>query len=397
MENEVNQLSSTRPKISLPQDEPSDHRGNPEIGQDSENGETILFTHPGKVAFYEAAFHVGLRLSIHPTIRRILHFYNICSAQLIPNMWQSVVCAVVVWRYYKYALSLNEFRCPYSLFKNPKPYSGWLYFKVRLGRTMTKGYISGRRSFASPEIMGHPSGRMASNSGDNTEDKPIEGAAIVAGDEGPFSLSSDSSSESDAWSGLWYCLYSSPSILPLPYIDVNFYFATMSKRPILKKLTQRVEESKDASSVARSSSDTKGITIGKKRPRDETPNITPSKKGKSIFDAKSKGTMSSPEAKKKATWKFTTPPNKEDDKALSAMAIREGTSANPVATLGPRATMLRSSATIEKLLESVIPPFDKEEVEKLDFDRVTSKFFHIIGQVVEGQIFPCQLWLQNEG
>ena len=30
--------------------------------------------------------------------------------------------------------------CLYSLFKNPKPNSGWLYFKVMSGVTVTKGY-----------------------------------------------------------------------------------------------------------------------------------------------------------------------------------------------------------------------------------------------------------------
>ena len=37
-----------------------------------EEGETIISARPGKVAFYEAAFSVGLHFSIHPTIRLIL-------------------------------------------------------------------------------------------------------------------------------------------------------------------------------------------------------------------------------------------------------------------------------------------------------------------------------------
>ena len=64
------------------------------------------------------------------------------------------------------------------------------------------------------------------------------------------------------------------------------------------------------------------------------------------------------------------------------MVVGEGTSANPVAALGPRAIMLRSSAMAKKLLKAVIPPFDKKEVEKLELDQVVSKFFHIIGQVI---------------
>ena len=45
-----------------------------------EEDETIPSTRPGEVAFYKAAFHVGLCLPLHPIIRRILYFYNICLA-----------------------------------------------------------------------------------------------------------------------------------------------------------------------------------------------------------------------------------------------------------------------------------------------------------------------------
>ena len=47
--------------------------------------ETIASTRPGEVAFYKATFHVGLRFPLHPIIRKILYFYNICPAQLILN------------------------------------------------------------------------------------------------------------------------------------------------------------------------------------------------------------------------------------------------------------------------------------------------------------------------
>ena len=42
-------------------------------------GETIASTRPGEVALYEDAFQVDLHFPIHPTIRMILQFYNICS------------------------------------------------------------------------------------------------------------------------------------------------------------------------------------------------------------------------------------------------------------------------------------------------------------------------------
>ncbi|GFY83220.1 hypothetical protein Acr_02g0014600 [Actinidia rufa] len=54
-------------------------------------GETVLSVRQGEVAFYEAAFLAGLRLPIHPTIRKILNHYKICLAQLFPNAWRSVI------------------------------------------------------------------------------------------------------------------------------------------------------------------------------------------------------------------------------------------------------------------------------------------------------------------
>ena len=44
--------------------------------------------------------------------------------------------------------------------------------------------------------------------------------------------------------------------------------------------------------------------------------------------------------------------------------------------------MLENLAATEKLLEGVIPPFDREEVGKLDLDRAISKLFHGVGQVI---------------
>ena len=117
-----------------------------------EDNETIVSTRSGKVAFYKAAFHAGLRLPIHSTVKRILNFYNICPIQLSPNAWKSVVYAVAVWRYYKYALSLNEFRHLFILFKNPKPDSGWLYSKKRPSKIVIEG-VPLHRQGAEEEVL----------------------------------------------------------------------------------------------------------------------------------------------------------------------------------------------------------------------------------------------------
>ena len=69
----------------------------------------------------------------------------------------------------------------------------------------------------------------------------------------------------------------------------------MSKRIILKKLTQKVEESKGASSAVTSTHAGKGFVIQEKCPRDEVPNVTSGK-----MSSKGKEAMPPPEAKKKA-------------------------------------------------------------------------------------------------
>ncbi|GFZ16140.1 hypothetical protein Acr_25g0005490 [Actinidia rufa] len=96
-----------------------------------EADDTIVSTRPGEVAFYEVDFQVGLRLPIHPTMRRILAHYNVCPVQLAPNEWRSMVGTLVLWQFKKFDISLNEFRHLFGLFNNPRLDSGWLYFKAR--------------------------------------------------------------------------------------------------------------------------------------------------------------------------------------------------------------------------------------------------------------------------
>ena len=60
-------------------------------------------------------------------------------------------------------------------------------------------------------------------------------------------------------------------------------------------------------------------------------------------------------------------------------ALEEGTSANPGAILGPRASMLESPFMAKKILIDSISPVDKEKVDKPTLDLVVTKFFHIVG------------------
>ncbi|GFS29581.1 hypothetical protein Acr_00g0007300 [Actinidia rufa] len=152
--------------------------------------------------------------------------------------------------------------------------------------------------------------------------------------------------------------------------DDSMEYLAMSKRLSLKKLAQRVEESRGKSLAAKSTSVAKRVVIGEKCPK-EASTTSPNKKGKSTPVAKDKGTMSPLVTQKKVTWKFVEPPSKEASKAANKVVVGEGTSA-------------------------VIPPFDKEEVNKLELDRMVFKIFHILGQVrlvasLEGEMTCAQI------
>ncbi|GFZ17514.1 ubiquitin carboxyl-terminal hydrolase-related protein [Actinidia rufa] len=421
MTDEVNQLPSYPPEESPPRDEPSDHGGNPEIDTRTpfenefnimtqgdldrlrescsfpsgiqarlfEDDETILSTRPGEVAFYEAAFHAGLRFPIHPTVRRILHFYNICPAQLVPNAWRSVVCTLVVWRYYRRALSLNEFRggrgssssSQETTESSPRAYLGRKEFRGSRDHGAPQvPVVLGSKTFKKCFALG--SERMVSSGGDNAEDELVGGAAVVAGDKGESHHSQDERPRND---------HSRDDSVEYLGTDrsVRAQARTLNRRPgqihsspsldqmkiSLKKLDQMGEGSKGSSPSAKSTPTAKGIVVGDKCPRDEVPDISPSKKG-----SKGKGAIPPPEAKKAA--KSTTTSSVAASRRTPIVAPGEGTSASPDGVLGPQASMLENPVVAEKLLEGVIPPVDKEEVEKLDLGRAILRLFRGVGEVL---------------
>ena len=85
--------------------------------------------------------------------------------------------------------------------------------------------------------------------------------------------------------------------------------------------------------------------------------------------------MPLPEAKEKVT-KFFKVVSKG---ATPVVALEEGTSANHGDIQGINASMLKNLTMAKKLLKDVIPPFDQEEVVKLDLDRKISKLFYGVG------------------
>ncbi|XP_057489435.1 uncharacterized protein LOC130775314 [Actinidia eriantha] len=266
-----------------------------------DEGETIISARSGEVAFYEAAFPADLCFPIHPTIRLILQFYNICPAQLVPNAWRSIACSIAMWRVFKYTLSLSEFRNLFSLNSNPKLDQGWLYFNARNKKAFLGGYPSNVKGWKSKFFF-------------------------VSGNEWeiPKGLSQDG----------------------VPRVLRTWGIPTMSKRISFKKLGEKFKKSANVSSGTPAPAI--GVVIGEKRAEE-------SKKANSSSKAPA------------------TP-------ATASSRPGEGTSANLSTVLGPTASILGSPSVAEKLLWGVIPPADKEKVEKLTLDQTATKLFHVIGQ-----------------
>ncbi|GFY89241.1 hypothetical protein Acr_06g0011810 [Actinidia rufa] len=156
-------------------------------------------------------------------------------------------------------------------------------------------------------------------------------------------------------------------------LPVELESDAMSKRVSFKKIGEKLGKTAGASSGTPAPA--KGVVIGDKRPG-ESITSSPSKKGKADDGSKGKGVSIAPEAKKKTSSKAPTVP------AAPSPRPGEGSSTNLGTVLGPTASILGSPSVAEKLLRGVIPPADKEKVEKLTLDQTATKLFHVIGQAL---------------
>ncbi|GFS34941.1 hypothetical protein Acr_00g0036870 [Actinidia rufa] len=380
-----------------------------------DEGEIITSTRPSEVAFYEAAFPADLRFPLHPTIRLILQFYNICPAQLVPNAWRSIACSMALWRVYKYSISLSEFRNLFSLNSNPKPDQGWLYFKARNKKVLLGGYPSNVKGWKSkfffvsgdeweiPERMpregvprvlrtwGIP-GRALRTADDNLPSREAPSSSSDVGEsQNPHEQARrESPSRDDSIE----CLGSFrtelrrllPHILDLtllrwtggkvldPILDHFLNAPSLNRmRVSFKKIGEKLK--KTAGVSLGTPAPAKGVVIGEKR-AGESIMSSPSKKGKADDGSKGKGVDSGPEGKKKAT------SSSKASAAPTATLSRHGerTSAHLGTVLGPPPSILGSPSVAERLLRGVIPPADKEKVDKLTLDQTATKLFHVIGQ-----------------
>ncbi|GFY88916.1 hypothetical protein Acr_06g0008560 [Actinidia rufa] len=359
-----------------------------------DEGETITFTHPSEVAFYEAAFPAGLRFPLHPTIRLILQFYNICLAQLVPNAWRSIACSMALWRVYKYTISLSEFRNLFSLNSNPKPDQSWLYFKARNKKVLLGGYpsnVKGWKSkffFVSGDEWEIPNGTSRECAPRVPRTWGIPGRSLfsfypvfillnaralrTAGDNLPSRDALSSSSDVGSirielrrllphipdltllrWSGgkvldpildrFLNALSSNPSSESCSdsSLPVELESDAMSKRVSFKKIGEKLR--KTASSSLGTPVPAKEVMIGEKRAGESITSL-PSKKEKANDGSKEKGVDSGPEGKKKAT---------SSSKALAtptAASSRpgEGTSANHGTIPSPTPSILGSPSVTER-------------------------------------------------
>ena len=96
----------------------------------------------------------------------------------------------------------------------------------------------------------------------------------------------------------------------------------------------------------------------------EDPTNSPNKKGKAVDSPKGKEVASEPKAKKKTT----RPGDVACLRAIFLPKTREDTLTNLGTVLEPKASILGSPSIAEKILRGVIPPADKEKVEKLTLD-----------------------------
>ncbi|GFZ15805.1 hypothetical protein Acr_25g0002140 [Actinidia rufa] len=245
------------------------------------------------------------------------------------------------------------------------------------------------------EVVGHPNGK------DNAENKSAGDAAQVIGDEGESYHSRDEHPRGDhsrdgsveytgtIRKGMMKILPHLPYITLLrllgesptacPWFGTRWLELELKLGGLVRSTTSpqaQIVWSKCSTPVA------KGVVIGEKCPRDEVLDISPTKKGKFASDSKGKGTMSQPEAKKKATKSKATSNKIASKGAMPIMAPGKGTFANSGDVLGLNASMLENPTVAKKVLGGVIPPFNKEKVQKLDLDRAISRLFYGVGQVI---------------
>ncbi|GFS46023.1 hypothetical protein Acr_00g0099640 [Actinidia rufa] len=345
-------------------------------------GETILSTQSGKLAFYEAAFPAGLRFPIHPIVRRILSRYKICPTQLSPNAWQFIVYSLMIWRYYKRHMSCDEFKSLYSL--SPLPYLGWYYFKERPDKNLLRGSPSNvkvwkkRFFFASEDewefFPSMPPGEEILKSYNKlptlteNEVKRMEGVLGKIGPGGYFEVSK--------------------------VLDSKTFkkFFTRSRMEVSSSGGENTASGNEGRIAMRAFPDIPDLTLlrwlGGKVPYPFSFSSIPSPSSDSKLDSLSDSGLP-PELRSDAMSSrinlSTLTKKAGEKKAVTKDASSAATSQPPLKgladNLGHRASMMSSAPVAQKILNGVIFPADKEKVDYFTMDELVTKSFHALGQL----------------
>ena len=86
---------------------------------------------PKMVFFFEVAFENGLRFPLHPFIKGVLQYFNVCPSQLSPNGWGILVGLLVFFR--DRGLGVPSIAAFLYLFVAKETFEGFLYFSRRSG------------------------------------------------------------------------------------------------------------------------------------------------------------------------------------------------------------------------------------------------------------------------
>ncbi|GFY85399.1 hypothetical protein Acr_04g0001370 [Actinidia rufa] len=388
------------------------------------------------VEFFWLGFEVKgvflVRFPIHPIIRRILNHYKIYPAQLSPNAWRSIICSLMIWRYYKRHMSYDEFRCLYSL--NPLPDSGWYYFKARPDKTLLRGSPSNVKGWKkrfffvsrdeweffpsmppgknyntlpvltedevkrTTEVLGkiEPGGyfEVSKVFGSKTFKKHFAlGRVEVSSNGGDKTTSSDEGNsrlfQGDLRGGSSSC---SKSVECLGVIRGDIRMIARKAFPdtpdliLLRWLGGKVGEkkavSKDAGSMATFQPPMKGIVNREKRPREDS---HATKEGEAD-NSKGKAAMTPPPPKK-------TKSNKGAINAAMRTSAPGTSSSPPGDNLDLGVSMMSSATVTRKILNGVILLAYKEKARQFTPDDLATKTFHALGQAV---VFVSSLALQSQ-
>ena len=86
---------------------------------------------PKMVCFFEVAFDNGLRFPLHPFIKGVLQYFNVCPSQLSPNCWGILVGLLVLFS--DRGLGVPSIALFLDLFSVKESAEGFLYFSRSSG------------------------------------------------------------------------------------------------------------------------------------------------------------------------------------------------------------------------------------------------------------------------